>query len=261
MRSTESSQLRAAQEQFSRQAGLYAQSRPHALGSSLRLLALWAAPAATDRALDVATGAGFAAFAIAEQAAIVVASDLTSPMLYAARGLAAERGLSNVRFTRTAAEALAFPDGTFDLVTCRIAPHHFASVALFVNEVRRVLRRGGRFVLIDSSVPEDPVLDAWQQETERLRDPSHVRNWSPSEWRGLLEGSGFATLRESTDERTELVLSDWVRTSGSPPEVVALLERRFRGADEATRTAFRIREEDGDVAFSWMLFCALARAS
>ena len=180
--------IQKVKTQFGRQAERYAASRPHALGDSLELMVQWAEPKPSDLVLDVATGTGFTAFAFAARVRRVVATDLTANMVTQARRLAAERGLTNLLFHLAGAEALPFLDGVFDIATCRLAPHHFASVGRFLGEMHRVLRRGGRLVLCDSASPENPESFAWQQEMERLRDPSHVRNYSPTEWRRMTDG-------------------------------------------------------------------------
>ncbi|MGH7411095.1 MAG: hypothetical protein ACREJ6_08590, partial [Candidatus Methylomirabilis sp.] len=114
-------------------------------------------------------------------------------------------------------------------------------------------------VLCDSSSPEEADASAWQQETERLRDPSHVRNYSPSEWRRMTEEAGFRVGRIDTTRRSHLALSDWVRTSGSDPATVMLLRERFLGAPLDIRKAFQIRYEGEEIHFSWMLTILLAR--
>lgn len=250
---------KAVQRQFGHQAACYAVSRPHATGTSLGVMVNWGKPTSADRVLDIATGTGFTAFAFAEAAGEVVATDITTKMLQEARRLAVERQLRNIRFLQVAAEALPFRDQTFDITTCRIAPHHFASVPAFLREIHRILRPTGRFALTDSSSPEEPEPYMWHQEIERLRDPTHVRNYTPSEWRRFVADTGFTLEELTTSHRTELVFSDWVRTSGSPPDVVAELRRRFTEASPAVREAFRIREVGGDFHFSWMLVILLAR--
>src|ERR1700733_9423816 len=123
-----------AQERFGGFARSYATSRPHAKGGSLTRLVELLRPQPAWTALDIATGAGHVALALAAHVAHVVASDLTPQMLGVARGLAAERGLRNIAFADARAEALPFADGSFDAVTCRIAPHHFEDVRKFVTE-------------------------------------------------------------------------------------------------------------------------------
>jgi len=84
-----------------------------------------------------------------------------------------------------------FPAGTFHLITCRRAAHHFSQIQQALAEMGRVLRVGGRLVIDDRSVPEDDFVDACMNELDRYHDESHVREYRPSEWRRLLEGQGF----------------------------------------------------------------------
>ncbi|MBI3988591.1 MAG: methyltransferase domain-containing protein [candidate division NC10 bacterium] len=245
--------------QFGRRAEAYATSRPHALGDSLTLMVEWGDPQPSSLVLDIATGTGFTAFAFAERAKTVVATDLTFTMLEEARRLAKERGLSNISLHVASAEALPFHETTFDLVTCRIAPHHFADVKRFLQEARRVLKPKGALVLTDSSSPEDPEAARWQQEVEKLRDPSHVRNYTPSEWQGMVEEAEFTIERFTTEPCSRLIFSDWVERSGTPLEIVADLRERFQQASGAVQEAFQITNERDEVLFSWMLTILLAR--
>ena len=147
------------QERFGAFAATYATSRPHAKGNSLLRLVELVAPQETWIALDIATGAGHVALALAPRLAHVVASDLTPQMLGVARGLAREREILNMSFAEMRAEALPFADLTFDLVTCRIAPHHFDDVSRFVAESARVLRPGGVFGLVENISPDTSMME------------------------------------------------------------------------------------------------------
>jgi ubiquinone/menaquinone biosynthesis C-methylase UbiE len=142
------------QQQFGAHAAAYATSTVHAKGASLGRLVELVQPERTWQALDIATGAGHTAAAFAPHVARVVASDLTDEMLAEARKLAAAKGYANMETAHADAEALPFADASFDLVTCRIAPHHFPNIAAFVAEVWRVLRRGGKFALVDNIAPD-----------------------------------------------------------------------------------------------------------
>lgn len=250
--------IEKAKAQFERQAERYADSRPHALGDSLELMVEWAKPKPTDLVLDVATGAGFTAFAFAARARRVVATDLTANMVNQARRLASERGLTNLLFHLAEAEALPFQDGVFDIATCRLAPHHFGSVQRFLAEIHRILRSGGTLVLCDSSSPEDSDAFAWQQETERIRDPSHVRNYSPTEWWHMTEKAGFHVDGLNTDHRSRLAFTDWVRTSGTDPATVMILRERFLTAPPSVQRAFQIQQDGEEIRFAWMLTIVLA---
>ena len=119
-------------QQFGANAANYATSTVHAKGASLNRLVEVMDPKASWQMLDIATAAGHTAFVFAPHVAEVVASDLLDEMLEVARGEAERRGIANVQFRAADAEALPFADASFDGVTCRIAPHHFADPAAFV---------------------------------------------------------------------------------------------------------------------------------
>ncbi|MFN3658916.1 MAG: methyltransferase domain-containing protein [Pseudolabrys sp.] len=190
-----------AQEQFGKTAAHYLTSKPHAQGKSLQRLVELAAPRKDWRMLDVATGGGHVAYAFAPHVARVWATDITQEMLDQVKAEAARRGLANVRVAYAKAEALPFDDESFELVTCRIAPHHFDSIPQFLAEVRRVLEPGGIFALVDNVVPAGSVGD-YVNAFERLRDPSHLRAWTMAEWRDALNSAGLAVTHEETIDKT-----------------------------------------------------------
>lgn len=246
------------QERFGAYAATYATSRSHAKGNSLARLVELAAPAPAWVALDVATGAGHVALAFAARTAHVVASDLTPQMLSVARGLARERGVTNMSVAELRAEALPFADATFDLVTCRIAAHHFAAVDRFVAESFRVLRPGGVFGLVDNISPDASIMDgaagalAAAAESynafEKFRDPSHVRCLTLTEWRGLMADAGF-TERHAELLDKPMVLGPWAKQQGVGADGRRELEAMLRDGSDAFRAFIRPRDNDGDVDF------------
>jgi ubiquinone/menaquinone biosynthesis C-methylase UbiE len=183
------------QEQFGKTAANYLTSAPHALGKSLERLVALTSPQKNWHALDVATGGGHVAYTFAPHVARVWATDITQEMLDLVKAEAQKRGLANIRTAYAKAEALPFEDETFDLVTCRIAPHHFDSIPDFLDEVRRVLKPNGVFALVDNVVPDGSVGD-YVNAFERFRDPSHLRAWTMDEWRAALKKHGFAVGHE-----------------------------------------------------------------
>ena len=123
----------------------------HKSGRELQLVVDFAAPIGNERVLDIGTGAGHTALALAPHVSSVVLTDPVATMLATARRLSAEAGVRNADFVEAIAERLPFPDASFDIVTTRLAAHHFDDVPLAFREVARVLRRGGVFIFVDRS--------------------------------------------------------------------------------------------------------------
>src|SRR5579885_1430927 len=196
-----------AQEEFGRTAASYLTSAPHAKGRSLERLLALTSPQKTWRVLDVATGGGHVAYAFAPHVARVWASDITQEMLDLVKREAEKRGLANLRTAYAKAEALPFDEESFDLVTCRIAPHHFESIPAFLGEARRVLKPGGLLALVDNVVPAGSVGD-YINAFERLRDPSHLRAWTLPEWREALKSAKLAAAHEEQIYKT-MEFSSW----------------------------------------------------
>lgn len=224
----------SSQAQFDRQAALYASSAVHRFGASLPVLVEFAAVRPGERALDVATGTGNTALALAEAGADATGVDVSPGMLGQARRRAEEEGRA-VRFVEGAAESLPFEDASFDLVTARHAPHHFRDVPRFLAEVRRVLRPGGRFVMADGVSPT-AESQAWFDRWQRLRDPSHGTNRTVAQWRARLSEAGFAWTRDALVPY-RLEFGWWTRQSGASPEAVAELERHAQAAAPSIREA------------------------
>jgi ubiquinone/menaquinone biosynthesis C-methylase UbiE len=107
--------------------------------------------------------------AFAPHVARVIASDLTAEMLVEAAKLAKAKGFANMDTAPADAEALPFEDARFDLVTCRIAPHHFPDIPTFVAEVWRTLKPGGTFALVDNISPDAESTPGFSSTELRVR--------------------------------------------------------------------------------------------
>jgi len=233
---------RDVREQFGRHAELYATSAVHARGADLEVVVRFAEPETGDVALDVSTGAGHTAMALAPYVARVVATDVTPEMLAVAGRLARERGFQNVDFQEADVRALPFPDGTFHIVTCRTAAHHYPDLLGPVREMARVLRPGGRLVVSDTVSPADEVGDRFINAVEVLRDPTHVRDWTVAEWCQALRAAGLVV--EAVHEmRLELDFPSWVERTGTPEELRSVLVAMLTRAPKRLRELFEIRTE------------------
>jgi ubiquinone/menaquinone biosynthesis C-methylase UbiE len=235
-------------ERFGAHAAAYATSRVHAEGASLGRLVDLVRPRAHWRVLDVATGAGHTALAFAPHVASVVATDITPQMLAQSDTLSRARGAANVTTRIADAEALPFEDQSFDLVTCRIAPHHFGDVARFVREAARVLRPRGTFALVDNVTPDDAAIALWIDTFEHTRDPTHHHCLNVEKWKALCEAARL------TVAHTEIVpkaidLADWARRMQTPAPIVARLRTMLLEAPAPVRQWLQPVSRDHNVTF------------
>lgn len=234
-------------QQFGRTAHDYVTSTKHRSGRDLDRLVELAEPTANDDVLDIATGGGHTALALAPHVRHVVASDLTPAMLKAAEAfICEENGVENVSFELAEAEQLPFADASFDIVSCRIAPHHFTDVRAFCREVARVLRPAGRFVLMDSLAPEDDELDAFINEVEWRRDTTHVRAYKLSEWREIVEAAGLEIdVVEQIQRRYEY--ESWTARSRMTEAAKDELAQLILTAPDNVLEAFAIDIDEGAI--------------
>jgi len=180
---------------WSNRADAYRTSAIHSEGPDLDLVVAWCEPAAGVTVLDVATGGGHVARRLREAGATVVTVD-------PAPGMAAD--------TTAPAEALPFADASFDSVACRVAAHHFSDVVTAVREMARVAKH--RVVICDNTFVSES-----SEEADRVRDPSHVRNYSAPEWHSFFELAGLEVADEQFMQRP-LEIQPWLDRTGTSLE-------------------------------------------
>jgi ubiquinone/menaquinone biosynthesis C-methylase UbiE len=146
------------------------------------------------KVLDVGTGGGHVARRLREEGCTVVTVD-------PAPGMRPD--------VVSSAEELPFADGSFDVVTCRIAAHHFQDIHSAIAEMARVTQR---LVVIEDNVFTDERVE----EAERLRDPTHVRCYSEDEWKAMLTEAGLEVEQLERFERHPVV-EDWLARVETPP--------------------------------------------
>jgi SAM-dependent methyltransferase len=224
----ERSQEDLVAEQFGSQAEAYLRSAVHSRGEDLAELARIVGPRPQALAADLGFGGGHVSFLLAPLVQKIVGYDLSEAMAATVRAEAARRG--------------------------RYSAHHWPDVAAGLRQARRILKPGGLAVFMDVFSPGEPLLDTWLQGLELLRDPSHVRDYSLSEWRTMLEAAGFRPAAASR-YRLRLEFSSWVKRMNTPQlyvEAIRSLQQRA-GADVVKH--FEI-EPDGSFTIDTMLMTA-----
>jgi ubiquinone/menaquinone biosynthesis C-methylase UbiE len=235
------------QAQFGAVAERYVTSAIHARGGDLTRMIELAQPRGDERLLDIATGGGHTALAFAPYVREVLATDLTPRMLEVAEAFVREQGAANVTFQLADAEALPFPEADFDLVTTRIAPHHFPNPQQYVREVARVLRPGGLFVLDDNMAPADQDLDLFQNRFEQWRDPGHVRNNTIAEWSNWMQDAGLLVEHVEPLQIKRYEFAGWTEQIRMPAAERDALEDWLLAAPPRCAEFFQIVVEDGRV--------------
>ena len=180
---------------WSDRADAYRTSAIHSQGPDLDLTVEWCEPGPGVTVLDVATGGGHVARRLRELGATVVTVD-------PAPGMKAD--------TTAPAEDLPFADGSFDAVACRVAAHHFADVLQAVKEMARVAKH--RVVICDNTFVSES-----SEEADRVRDPSHVRNYGVAEWHSFFELAGLEVTAEEHMQRP-LEIQPWLDRAQTPPQ-------------------------------------------
>jgi len=235
--------------QFGANAEAYVRSAVHGHAPSLARLVEVARPRADWRVLDVSTGGGHTALAFAPHVRQVVATDLSSEMLAAAERFAGERGVTNVEFQTADAEALPFPDASFDLVTNRIALHHYPEPRRAIAGMARVLRAGGLLVLVDNVVPPDRQTAGYVNAVEKLRDPSHQWCFPRVRLETYLTEAGL-TVEHAEDSYKEMDFEDWADRMGCDAPKKEKLRSLICDAPEEARAHFHPRLEGDRLRFS-----------
>lgn len=232
------------QDYFSRTAENYVASFSHHTGTDLQRLIELGEWNIKLTALDIATGGGHTALAIAPFVAQVTVTDLTPRMLDKAREFILAEGVTNAVFQVADAEQLPFPPASFDRVTCRIAPHHFPDLSKFVLEVARVLKAGGLFLLIDCMAPSDPELDTFDNTIEKWRDPSHGRSCTSEEWQALINEAGLAIEHLEYFRKTH-DFDDWTARSQMPSDEKARLALYILDSNTRIKKYFDVQQKPG----------------
>lgn len=231
-------------ELFTKRKDAYVNSRTHSNPAALQKIAEWLKPSTDQIILDIATGGGQVAKTLAPFAKQVIATDLTPSMLTGVRNSINEN--DNILLIIADAEELPFLDDSMDIITCRIAAHHFPRPEKFIQEVYRVLKPGGKCLFVDNVAPEEDAADQFLNQLEALRDPSHERAKKISEWKKLFSKHPFTLLQENIRIK-ELPFQDWLDRTVDSEEVRQQVTRFIETADEKLQEAIRLQKDENTI--------------
>lgn len=245
-------------DHFTQQAEAFAHAETTRNENLLRRIVDAAQPGTDDTALDVACGPGVVACAFARVVGHATGIDLTPAMLDEARKTQAEQGIRNASWDMGDATALPYPDGHFDIVSCRFAFHHMAEPLAALKEMARVCRSGGRVVVADSA-PEAGKADGFNR-VERLREPSHTRALPPEELAELFATVGLPNPKVEMfrlPNDLESLLGHSVPRGGNALRVRTMMEKAL-AEDFLDMAPFR---RDGKIFLSFPIAIVSAQKS
>jgi ubiquinone/menaquinone biosynthesis C-methylase UbiE len=227
-------QMDLVRDRFTRTAAVFADFVLHERVSEAERLAGLLSLSGSERALDVACGPGTLARVFAKKVLWICGLDLTLAMLGRAQKEASDDQLANFQPLCGNALSMPFRAGIFDLAVTSYSIHHIPDAAAAFREIGRVLRPGGKFGLIDMTVPENRAHADACNRIERARDPSHTRALSVSEFESVLSACGFRVLGRELEEHPRsfdhwMKVAGWKRGDAPYEESRKLLEASIPG--------------------------------
>lgn len=230
------------QQQFEQKSTAYLTSQVHAQGEEFAKMCEIIERYQLDTVLALGCGGGHVSYHVAKVAKSVIAYDLTPAMTTLVQSQAVERSLDNITTQVGAAKSLPFNDGHFDAVLTRYSAHHWQNIMQAMYEIYRVTRWQGKVVIVDVLGNSNPVLNNFLQAIETIRDPSHVKDYSLSEWLYFAEMVGF---RVDTIEKQALTLNfdSWVTRMDTPSESCQVIRYLQQQASDDVKRYFNIQDD------------------
>jgi ubiquinone/menaquinone biosynthesis C-methylase UbiE len=237
-------------DQFTRQATLFSTAAPITNEGALRMIVEAARPAPGDTMLDVACGGGIVVCAFAPHVRQATGIDMTPAMLDQARKLAADKGLSNIAWRQGDVSSLPYDDASFTIVFARFAFHHFTEPLAVLREMVRVCAPDGRVLVVDTCASEDPAKAAEFNRLEKLRDPSHARNLTLTELKGLFSDVGLSEPAISFYELRDEVRNLLARSFPNPGDDAKIIEM-FKASASDDRLGVPVRLDGEAIHYAY----------
>ncbi len=234
---------------WSERAEHYAHSEMFKYGPGLEKLLALARPTWSDSCVDIGAAAGHTAAALAKYAANVLGIDSSEGMLRQAMG--AFKQVDNLEFAFGFAHDTGLLANSYDIVTVRHAAHHFASIPSFLDEVKRILKPGGRLVIVDE-VSANSEIDDWFNALEHLRDAQHHRAYLLREWFGFVRAAKLNWVIGDDRTRLHIDVAAWLARANLDSEERSTVYEHFLSASPTERNTLNLKFE-GKTAVSFDL--------
>ena len=211
-------------------------------------------PQRTDTVLEVAAGTCICGRALAPFVKRVTCLDLTAAMLTVGKDEAGKQGFLNMDFVQGDAEKLPFSDNSFDIVISRLAFHHFQNPKHCFSEMARVLKTGGKLVVIDMEAAEEALRNT-EDEIETLRDPSHMHNLNKEEFTEMFRENRLSITTMDCME-IPVLLSAWLALTNTPAEISIHISKRLANEINGNDlTGFNPYQKNGEIYFNhrWLM--------
>lgn len=246
------------QKQYQDKSESYLKSAVHAQGVEFEKMQGIIQKYQLKHVLDLGCGGGHVSYQIAPFAEQVTAYDLTAEMVQLVVEQAKQKNLNNVWGQQGAAEQLKFEDEYFDCVISRYSAHHWQNVRQAMSEIFRVVKPSGKVILVDILGTQQPILDTFFQSIETIRDPSHVRNYSLSEWTNFAEYAGFQ-IETIEKQYLDLEFKSWVERMQTPSFAIETIRYLQQKVSDQVRNYYQI-QDDGSFR-SEVMYLVLSKSS
>lgn len=247
-----------ARHQFGLHAENYRKSRTHADSTTLNYIIELISPRIKEKGLDVGCGGGHMATTLSAEIKELVAVDITPEMLVQTRTLAVEKKISNLRLCLSDAQNLSFQSNVFDVVSCRIVFHHILEPVQALTEIKRVLKKNGRVFIQDILGSDDRRTRDYVDIVERLRDPSHIKNYNREEWKNYLQAVGLNVIHSEVVSGL-YQLKEWTTRSGTPVDQVEKIEKMLKNMPKDIAEHLQASYTQGDWVIHMQYILLLAK--
>lgn len=211
-------------------------------------------PQRSDTVLEVAAGTCICGRSLAPFVKNVTCLDMTAAMLAVGKDEAEKQGFCNIDFVQGDAEKLPFSDNSFDIVISRLAFHHFPNPKRCFSEMARVLKTGGKLIVIDMEAAEEALRNT-EDEIETLRDSSHMRNLSRAEFTEMFQDNHL-TLTAIDCTEIPVSLSAWLALTNTSAKISADVLKRLTDEIKGNGlTGFKPYQKNGELYFNqrWIM--------